>query len=139
MSTNLLDEEKNLSANSNRSHPYCESLYAVQLGDPMKPRATKDRVEVPETNGHLTLHAPPQAESNVSSSDRTALRSVLQAVKAVRRGDFSIRVASGSDGVIAEIGEALNDVIELNELMSKEFVRAAHIVGREGKMTERAN
>src|SRR5262245_12090579 len=84
--------------------------------------------------------APHEPDQNPPTpGERVGLRAILQAVKAVRRGDFAVRISGGQDGIIGEIGEALNDVIELNELMAKEFVRSSHMVGREGKMTERAN
>jgi hypothetical protein len=62
----------------------------------------------------------------------------LHTVKAVRQGDFSVRFPL-SDGIVSEIGEVLNDIIELNENMANEFVRVAKIVGQEGRMTERAS
>ncbi|MGZ3687557.1 MAG: HAMP domain-containing protein, partial [Bdellovibrionota bacterium] len=68
---------------------------------------------------------------------REQLRAILRAVKAVRSGDFSVRIPFQSEGLIAEISEVLNDVIELNEEISGEFVRVHNIVGQEGKMTER--
>ncbi|QDK47438.1 hybrid sensor histidine kinase/response regulator [Bdellovibrio sp. ZAP7] len=43
------------------------------------------------------------------------------------------------EGIIAEIGEVLNDIIELNENMADEFVRVRAIVGQEGKMNERVS
>jgi HAMP domain-containing protein/signal transduction histidine kinase/ActR/RegA family two-component response regulator len=67
------------------------------------------------------------------------LRQLLFTVKAVRRGDFSVRLPVGQEGIIAEIGEVLNDIIELNENMTSEFVRVRKIVGQEGKMTERVS
>ena len=67
------------------------------------------------------------------------LRDLLQVVKAVRRGDFSVRVPLGPEGMVSEIGEVLNDIIELNENMANEFVRVSKTVGQEGKMTERAS
>jgi HAMP domain-containing protein/signal transduction histidine kinase/ActR/RegA family two-component response regulator len=65
------------------------------------------------------------------------LRQLLFTVKAVRRGDFAARMPVGNEGIIAEIGEVLNDIIELNENMANEFVRVRSTVGQEGKMNER--
>ncbi|MBI3313561.1 MAG: HAMP domain-containing protein, partial [Candidatus Omnitrophica bacterium] len=66
------------------------------------------------------------------------LRELLQVVKAARKGDFKVRF-NPKDGLVGEIGEALNDILELNENMSSEFARVASIVGEEGKITERAS
>ncbi len=70
---------------------------------------------------------------------REQLRELLRTVKSVRRGDFSGRMRLGQEGIIAEIGEVLNDIIDLNENMANEFVRVRSTVGQEGKMTERVS
>jgi hypothetical protein len=71
------------------------------------------------------------------------LQPLLNALRAARSGDFSARVNlrdSGipRNGLLAEIHHTFNDVIGLNETMAKEVVRVGRIVGREGRMTERA-
>ncbi|MBX3041039.1 MAG: HAMP domain-containing protein [Bdellovibrionaceae bacterium] len=74
------------------------------------------------------------------TSFRDELKQLLFVVKSVRRGDFSIRMQmEGPDGIISEIGEVLNDIIDLNENMANEFARVRNIVGLEGRLTERAS
>src|SRR4051812_47291098 len=51
---------------------------------------------------------------------RDGLRHLLHVVKAMRQGNFSVRCAV-SDGIVSEIGEVMNDIIEMNENMAKEF------------------
>jgi HAMP domain-containing protein/signal transduction histidine kinase/ActR/RegA family two-component response regulator len=78
------------------------------------------------------------ASSEMTPKDaKEQLRQLLFTVKAVRRGDFAARMPVGNEGIIAEIGEVLNDIIELNENMANEFVRVRSTVGQEGKMNER--
>jgi HAMP domain-containing protein/signal transduction histidine kinase/CheY-like chemotaxis protein len=67
------------------------------------------------------------------------LRSLLKTAKLVRQGDFTARAAIKQEGIISEIGEVLNDIIEMNETMASEFVRVRRMVGQEGKMTERVS
>ncbi|WP_413290574.1 HAMP domain-containing protein [Bdellovibrio sp. HCB337] len=67
------------------------------------------------------------------------LRHLLYTVKAVRRGDFAVRMPALEEGIIAEIGEVFNDIIELNQSMANEFVRVRNTVGQEGKMSERVS
>src|SRR3989344_2271525 len=67
------------------------------------------------------------------------LRQLLHVVKSVRRGDFAVRMPLGEEGIIAEIGEVMNDIIEMNESMANEFVRVRNTVGQEGKMNERVS
>ncbi|KYG69679.1 hybrid sensor histidine kinase/response regulator [Bdellovibrio bacteriovorus] len=73
------------------------------------------------------------------TNPKEQLRQLLFTVKAVRRGDFAVRMPVGQEGIIAEIGEVLNDIIELNENMANEFVRVRSTVGLEGKMNERVS
>jgi HAMP domain-containing protein len=68
------------------------------------------------------------------------MRSLLKTVRLMRQGDFTIRLEIDDRfGVLSEIAEVLNDIIEANETMSNEFARVAKIVGQEGRMTERAS
>ena len=65
-------------------------------------------------------------------------RQLLAALRAFRRGDFSVRLPRDLDGVDADIAEAFNDVVELNDRMTKEFARIGETVGRQGKINTRA-
>ncbi|MGZ3477126.1 MAG: HAMP domain-containing protein, partial [Polyangiales bacterium] len=58
----------------------------------------------------------------------------------MERGDFSVRLpVRKGNGVINEISRAFNDVAMKNEHFTNEMVRLERIVGREGRMTERAS
>ena len=63
---------------------------------------------------------------------------LLAALRAFRKGDFSVRLPIGLTGIDGEIGEAFNDVVELNEQMTKELERLGDVVGKEGKIGHRA-
>ncbi|HEY9217929.1 MAG TPA: HAMP domain-containing protein [Phenylobacterium sp.] len=65
-------------------------------------------------------------------------RELLAALKAFRRGDFSVRLSRSLAGVDGEIADAFNEVVELNDRMTKEFERLGEVVGRQGKITHRA-
>ena len=43
---------------------------------------------------------------------RQDLRDLHQVIKAVRNGDFTVRMKLDEDGLVSEIGEVLNDIIE---------------------------
>ena len=63
---------------------------------------------------------------------------LLAALRAFRRGDFSVRMPRGLTGVAGELAEAFNDVVELNDRMTREFERLGDTVGRQGKISHRA-
>ncbi len=76
-------------------------------------------------------------EAVLNLNAKKQLTQLLEAVKTVQRGDFSVRLPKSQGGLIGEVGEVFNSIVELNESMTKEFMRVRNIVGKEGKMTER--
>src|SRR5579872_6212854 len=66
-------------------------------------------------------------------------RELLKVLSAFLRGDFSARMPVESNGIDGKIAEALNDVIELNEKMVREFGRISNAVGKEGRINQRAS
>jgi HAMP domain-containing protein/signal transduction histidine kinase/CheY-like chemotaxis protein len=65
-------------------------------------------------------------------------RELLSALRALRRGDFSVRLPETVDGVDGEIASLFNEVVAMNEALTNEFERVAKVVGKEGKITQRA-
>jgi len=76
---------------------------------------------------------------DLSADAEAQLRLLLDALKGLKKGDFSARLPIGMNGVMIEITETFNDVIKLNESMANEIVRVSNIIGEEGKLTERAS
>src|SRR3989475_134519 len=66
-------------------------------------------------------------------------RAVVQALRKLRRGDFSVRLPAGQSGVLGEIADGINDVAELNERVATELDRITRVVGREGRVGQRAS
>ncbi|HZT66265.1 MAG TPA: HAMP domain-containing protein, partial [Acidimicrobiales bacterium] len=69
--------------------------------------------------------------------DEAALHELLDALRAAKNGDFSIRLPARRNTLLGQIGAAFNDLVELNARSNKELSRVAKLVGREGRMTER--
>src|SRR5437879_2316836 len=67
--------------------------------------------------------------------DRGAL---LKALRALRKGEFSVRMPMDLVGIDGEIAQAFNDVVEINEMIAKEFARIGNEGGKEGKTGQRA-
>src|SRR5437667_114464 len=67
--------------------------------------------------------------------DRSAL---LKALRALRKGEFSVRMPMDLVGIDGEIAQAFNDVVEINEMIADEFTRIGNEVGKEGKTGQRA-
>src|SRR3984957_4330624 len=64
---------------------------------------------------------------------------LLFALRALKKGNFSVRLPIDLEGMDGKIADAFNDVIELNERMSEELERLSKVVGKEGKISERAD
>jgi signal transduction histidine kinase/HAMP domain-containing protein len=82
------------------------------------------------------LHTPAGAPRADGSLDE---RMLLAGLVAIRRGDFSVRLPEAEEGIAGRLAEAFNDVVELNERMAKELARLSRVVGRDGKISERAS
>src|SRR5215208_474746 len=66
-------------------------------------------------------------------------RQLLSALRAVRKGDFSVRLPSDRTGMAGEIAEAFNDIVEQNARTAAELRRIAGVVGRDGRIGQRAS
>ncbi|MBA3299863.1 MAG: HAMP domain-containing protein, partial [Thermoleophilaceae bacterium] len=97
-------------------------------------RATSQPREV--GSGGSQPNGAPAVEGGV---DPRALERLVDALDAARRGDFSVRLSKRRKGVLGEVAASYNELVEQNQRMSKELVRIARIIGREGRMTERAS
>src|SRR3954465_5072657 len=66
------------------------------------------------------------------------LRRLEAAMRAAAAGDFSHRLPARRKGVVGEPEAAYNQLVERNAQLTAELVRLGRVVGREGRMTERA-
>ena len=67
------------------------------------------------------------------------LRDLLGALQAAGEGDFAVRLPfTRGSGLMPEIARAFNSVVSRNEALTSELLRMEKVVGREGRMTERA-
>ncbi len=64
---------------------------------------------------------------------------LLTALVALKKGDFSVRLPLDWSGVGGKIADAFNEVIERNERMAHELERISHVVGKEGRISQRAS
>src|SRR5262245_48284012 len=64
-------------------------------------------------------------------------KDLLGALRAFRRGDFSVRLPMDLVGLDGEIAQAFNDVVETNERIADEFARIRDDVGREEQINQR--
>src|SRR5579875_783549 len=79
------------------------------------------------------------ASSGHSPQSGQDLSELLSALRAARAGDFSVRLSPRGNDEHAEVARAFNELLDLNDRMSREISRVGKIIGREGRMTERVS
>jgi HAMP domain-containing protein/CheY-like chemotaxis protein/signal transduction histidine kinase len=65
------------------------------------------------------------------------LVALLNAMQAMRAGDFSIRMAGDQTGIVGKIADCFNEIVVSNERMAQQLERVGQVVGREGKTKQR--
>ncbi|MEG4085593.1 HAMP domain-containing protein [Microcoleus sp. POL10_C6] len=73
-----------------------------------------------------------------SPNSNNYAKQLLRTLVAVKKGDFSVRMPIDQTGLAGKIADELNDIIELNERMAAELDRIGTVVGKEGKIAQRA-
>jgi methyl-accepting chemotaxis protein len=63
---------------------------------------------------------------------------LLKTLMAMRHGDFSVRLPMDHTGVAGKIYDTLNEIADLHQRMAGEIERVSTVVGKDGKITQRA-
>src|SRR6266850_7624619 len=75
-----------------------------------------------------------------SPGEEARLRQLLDALSAAQHGQFDVRLPfTRGPGLMADIARTFNQVMERNDALTTEIARLERVVGREGRMTERAS
>jgi HAMP domain-containing protein/signal transduction histidine kinase/DNA-binding response OmpR family regulator len=75
-------------------------------------------------------------EAPLHAIDASAL---LSAFIQLKQGDFSVRLPLNWTGVAGKVADTFNEVVELNQRMARELDRLSRVVGKEGKLSQRAS
>ena len=62
---------------------------------------------------------------------------LLQALQAMRSGDFSVRMTGDHLGIEGKIADTFNEIVAANQRMAQQLERVGQVVGREGKTRQR--
>src|SRR6201994_4520316 len=97
-------------------------------------RASLDPLEIPGDFRTMTV-----MESRPALEPASELHSLLAALVALRKGDATVRLPMHWTGVSGRVADAFNDVVEQNAGMAEELARLRQVVGKEGKLKQRAS
>src|SRR5436309_14899799 len=89
--------------------------------------------KAPLTKKTRTQSRPQTNETDFDTSQ------LLAALMAFKSGDFSARLPEQWTGVPGKIADTFNAVIKTNERMTRELERIGRVVGKEGRIAERAS
>ena len=73
------------------------------------------------------------------SLEADELHTLLTALVALRKGDAGVRLPLHWPGMAGRVADAFNDVVEQNAAMAGELRRLREVVGRQGKLKQRAS
>jgi HAMP domain-containing protein/CheY-like chemotaxis protein/GAF domain-containing protein len=65
-------------------------------------------------------------------------RLLLRTLTAMKKGDFKVRMPVEFTGTQGKIADTLNDILDLDENTAREVERISNVVGKEGKLNQRA-
>src|SRR5690349_19967497 len=83
---------------------------------------------------------PPTANGSAAAHDiaaETRSLMLLEAVLALRDGDFSIRLPAGWAGTDGRIADAFNQALTHLDGITREVTRVSVVVGKEGRLKQR--
>jgi HAMP domain-containing protein/signal transduction histidine kinase/CheY-like chemotaxis protein len=79
-------------------------------------------------------------EQRISGNGKeSADAALLEALLALRGGNSSVRLPAQWTGIAGKIADAYNDIARQNERLADEFERLRQLVGKEGRLTQRAS
>ena len=79
------------------------------------------------------------ASSSYLNGDQLDSKQPLAALTAFKRGDFSAQLLDDWTGIAGKVADTFNDVIRINQRLTQELARIGHVVGKEGRIRQRAS
>ena len=78
---------------------------------------------------------PANGTVEISKQD---LQELLDALRSARDGEMGVRLPAQKSGVMGDVAKAFNSLAERREGLTAELGRVSKVIGRQGRMTERA-
>ena len=113
------------------------SKIAAASASPGLPAAAAPIARAGTGNGHAAdpasggLVLPGETSASLDSTE------LLDALEAMRLGDFSVRLPKHFAGLAGKIADAFNDIVGANERMAQQLESVGQVVGRDGKTRTR--
>ena len=100
--------------------------------------ATDTDIAAPLVDDTLTeIASNGHANGALAADGPFDLSQMLQALQAMRIGDFSVRLPSDRTGLAGKIADTFNEIAAANERMAQQLDHIGQVVGRDGKTRQR--
>ncbi len=109
-------------------------MAATKTAESAKRRAKRNKA-----NGAGRTATEQPSAVHGAGTEPAVLEEILDALVAARDGDFSRRLSRRRRGLLGEIASAYNELVTMNANMEKELGRMRRVIGREGRMDQRAS
>ena len=77
-------------------------------------------------------------DKSVATSSIEEMATLLDALTRLKKGDASVRLPLHWQGLPGKVADVFNDLVEQNATLAAELVRLRQVVGKEGKLKQRA-
>src|SRR5213595_1318907 len=81
----------------------------------------------------------PANGARFNGDNQVELKQLLNALIAFKHGNFSVRLPADWTGLAGKVADTFNEVIAINERMCRELERIGRVVGKEGRIMQRAS
>src|SRR5206468_2681844 len=108
------------------------------------PRTKESAVAAPDTRKRRAASRAPatngggHANGDTVELSKQDLQELLDALRAARDGEVGVRLSVPKSGVMGDVAKAFNGLAERREGLADEMNRVSKVIGREGRITERA-
>ncbi|NEX64009.1 response regulator [Noviherbaspirillum galbum] len=75
---------------------------------------------------------------SIDQVDDLDVKTLLATLRALKRGDLSVRMPSDWTGLAGKVADTLNDIIDTSEQTVSELMTVSRVVGRDGQLDRRA-
>ncbi len=142
---------RSLSSDSEQDRSSTESVMKDRSFESTRPQPRSQNGSTPPSRlGEIPIGAAPVAAGAQNGKlhvadhlESASARKLLSTLVAVRKGDFSARLQvdetlAVTDSLTYRIAQELNEIIEMNQSLVRELERTSNVVGKEGKIVQRA-
>src|SRR6188474_2773592 len=95
---------------------------------------TEVGIQSPDTSPGAAIPTPANGAAHGDE-----LHELLRALQAMRMGDFSVRMAGESTGVLGKIADTFNEIVSTNQHIAQQLEQVGQVVGKEGKTRQRVH